>query len=299
MSEQRVLITGATSGIGLVTARRFASRGARVAVLARSETGLAATRRQTADAGTECIAIAADVSDPQALHQAIEAAVSALDGLDLAVVNVGVSTYGRFRDTPPEDFDRVVDVTFRSAVYTVRELLPHLEASAGSLVVVGSVASSVPLPRMSAYAASKHALRGFLETLRVELRAERSPVSVSLIEPGPVDTPFWRNVASADGLLPPEIPYVYGPEEVAIAIERAARRPVRRASVGGLWVLVRFAYRMAPAPGERLLVGLLRLAERRGGHGRGNAAIWNPSGAGELRTGLRRRRSLLVRARRS
>ncbi len=297
MSGERVLITGGTSGIGLAAALRFARRGARVAVIARSTVGLDATREQTAGAGSECLAYAADVTDRAALSRAVAGAAAALGGLDVAVVNVGVSTYGRFRDTSPRDFDRVVEVTFRGAVDTVREVVPHLERSGGSLVVVGSVGGEIPLPRMSAYTASKHALRGFVDALRIELRAERSPVAVALVEPGPVDTPFWRNVASADDLLPPAIPFVYGPEDVAMAIERSATRRVPRSTVGATWTLGRLAYLAARPLAERVLAGLLRLVERRSAHGRGRAAIWNPSGAGELRTGLRLRRSLLVRFR--
>lgn len=297
-SSRRVLVTGGTSGIGLATGRRFANRGAKVAVLARSEVGLDAAREQTAAAGSECLAFPVDVTDRAALHDQVEHAVSALGGLDAAVVNVGASTFGRFRDTPARDFDRVVDVTFRSAVDTIRAVLPHLEASAGSLIVVGSVASGVPLPRMAAYTASKHALRGFVDTLRVELRADRSPVAVSLVEPGPVDTPFWQNIASVDELLPPAIPFAYGPEEVAIAIERAARRRVARSTVGATWALARLGRHAARPLADRLLAALTLVVERRANRGPGRATIWNPNGAGELRTGLRTRRSMLVRLRR-
>jgi NAD(P)-dependent dehydrogenase (short-subunit alcohol dehydrogenase family) len=298
MSEQRVLITGGSSGIGLATACGFAGRGARVAVLARSPAGLDAARRQTAAAGSECHAFPVDVSDREALRSGVERAVGALGGLDVAVANVGASTYGRFRDTPAEDFDRVVDVSFRGVVDTARQVLPHLETSGGSLVVVGSMASELPLPRMSAYTASKHAVRGFVDTLRIELEAEGSNVSLSLVEPGPVDTPFWGNVASADGLLPPAIPLPYGPDEVAIAIEGAVTGRSARSTVGGAWVLAGLARRSVRPLGDRLLAKLMRVAERKGGRGTGRASIWNPSGAGERRQGMRKRRSLLVRGRR-
>lgn len=283
MSEQRVLITGGTSGIGLASATRFAAGDARVAVLARSERGLQATRRETARAGRECLAFAVDVTDREALARAVEQAVSGLGGLDVAVVNVGVSTYGRFRDTPARDFDRVMEVSFRGVVDTVRAVLPNLEASAGWLIVVGSVASEVPLPRMSAYTAAKHAVRGFVETLQIELRAQGSPVGVGLVEPGPVDTPFWQNVASEDGLLPPVVRPIHRPDRVAAAIERCAERRSRQVTVGRFWVLSRLGYRFAQPLSQRLLAALLLIAERRAGHGPGRAAIWNPSGEGRMR----------------
>lgn len=283
MNEQRVLITGGTSGIGLATACRFARRGSRVAVLARNRHGLHAAREQTAAVGRECLALEVDVTDREALGGGVGRAVAELGGLDVAVANVGASTYGRFRDTPAEDFDRVVAVTFRGAVDTTRAVLPHLEASGGALVVVGSLASEVPLPRMSAYTASKHAVRGFVEVLEIELRTQCSQVTVSLVEPGPVDTPFWHNVASEDGLMPPAADPLHRAERVAVAIERSVERGSARATVGRFWVLSRLAYRFARPLTGRLIGRLLLRAERRAERGPGRAAIWNPSGEGRLR----------------
>jgi short-subunit dehydrogenase len=293
----RVLITGGNSGIGLATTLRFARRGARVAVLARGEVGLAAVREQTRAVGAECETFAVDVSDRTALEQEVDAAVEALGGLDLAIVNAGASTYGRFVETSAEDFDRVVAVTFTGAVNTVRAVLPHLARSCGSLVVVGSVAADVPLPLMSAYTGAKHALKGFVEALRIELRAGRSPVGVSLVEPGPIDTPFWLNVATQAGRLPPRIPLVYGAEEVAIAIEHCASRRPARIAVGGGWAAARLAYRALRPLVQPLMARGTRGFERIGREGSGRAAIWNPSGTGEQRAGRLRRPSLLVRGR--
>lgn len=283
MSEQRVLITGGSSGIGLASACRLAGRGAKVAVLARNPAGLDAARELTAAAGRECVALQVDVTDRAALADGVERTVAELGGLDVAVANVGASTYGRFRDTRARDFDRCVEVTFGSVVDTTRAVLPHLEASGGSLVVVGSLASEVPLPRMSAYTASKHAVRGFVETLEIELRSQGSPVGVTLIEPGPVDTPFWHNVASEDGLLPPAIRPIHRPERVAAAIERSIERRSRRVTVGRAWGLSRLGYRFARPLSQRLLARLLLLGERRAERGPGRAAIWNPCGEGQLR----------------
>lgn len=295
--RRRVLVTGGSSGIGLVTAERLAAADADVAVIARNQAGLKAVQALTRAAGRECLTFTADVTKREALTAQVEAATEELGGLDVVVVNVGASTYGRFRDTPAPDFDRVMEVTFRAAVDTVRAALPRLEQSEGVVVVVGSVASEVPLPRMAAYTAAKHALRGFVEALRVELRSQSSPVSVALIEPGPVDTPFWRNVANTDGLLPPRIPLAYRPQEVAVAIEQALRGRDRTVTVGGAWIALRLAHRVARPLSRRLLAALTPLVERHGESGQGRASIWNPAGEGEPTFGLLRRPSVAIRAR--
>jgi NAD(P)-dependent dehydrogenase (short-subunit alcohol dehydrogenase family) len=126
----RVLVTGASSGIGLAAARRFADAGAEVAVLARSE----AVERAAQDIGT--VAERADITDRSSLAPAVERLVERLGGLDVAVVNAGGASYGRFDETPPDDFDRAVGLTLLGAVNTVRCVLPHLEHSDGRLVVV-------------------------------------------------------------------------------------------------------------------------------------------------------------------
>lgn len=130
----------------------------------------------------------------------------------------------------------------------------------------------------------------------MELRAQGSPVSVALIEPGPVDTPFWENIASVDGLLPPDLPLACAPEEVALAIERGLAKPRANITVGATWALLRLAHRLARPLAERVLASAMRLAERSAARGQGRRSIWQPSGAGKLTHGLRSRRSLRVRA---
>jgi NAD(P)-dependent dehydrogenase (short-subunit alcohol dehydrogenase family) len=294
---ERVLITGGTSGIGLATARRYARRGARVAVLARGRAGLERAAGDIARAGGEPLTLSCDVTDRPALRSAVEEAVSGLGGLDVAVANVGASAYGEFIETSPEDFDRVVDVTFRGNVNTVREVLPHLTVSRGRLVLVGSVAADLPLPLMSAYTAAKHALRGFSEALRAELRAQGSPVSLSLVEPGPVDSPFWDHVASADAKRPALIPLSYHPDEVARAIEQAADSGRPRSTVGAAMVGIRMAQRWARPVTERLLGQAARALVRLEREGPGEAAIWQPTGAGQVSSGAIPRPSALVRVR--
>src|SRR4051812_33201940 len=145
---KRILVTGASSGIGLATGHRLAEQGARLALLARGESVVQAAE-SARKRGAVAHPVLADVTDRPGLAQAIATVVEAMGGLDAAVVNAGGAAYGHFAETPAEDFDRAVALTFGGAVDTIRCVLPHLERSEGTLVVVSSVAARSPLPLMS------------------------------------------------------------------------------------------------------------------------------------------------------
>ena len=196
------MVTGASSGIGLETSRRLAREGARLALLARNEEGLAAAARVVAAEGSTAEVIPVDVTDRPAVEAAMRSAAERLGGIDVLVSSVAGLAYGGFDELSPEDFDRSLDVTFRGAVYPIRAALPELERSAGTLVAVVSMASKVPIPLHTPYVAAKHALRGFLGSLRVELRNKRSPVQVCMVHPAFIGTPFFDHATSAGPTRP-------------------------------------------------------------------------------------------------
>ncbi len=294
---KRVLVTGASSGIGVAVADLFAREGASVALTARSADGLEVAARRVREHGGAAHVIVADLGERAQAERAVAEAVAALGGLDVLVPNAAAMVFGRFAECEPEDFDRTMDVTFRGAVDVIRAALPHLERTGGAIVVTGSIAGTIPLPLFSSYAAAKHALRGFLGSLRVELLERRSSVSVSMVHPGPVDTPLWRKLTSATGREPRNPPDLYAPEEIARALLAAVIRPRAEFTVGFEARTIEILFHFAQPLADRILV----LVAKYYGTGREPAptpgALWEPSGRGEAAGGLHGRPSLWARLR--
>lgn len=276
----RVLITGASSGIGLLAARAFHARGAELLLVARGERGLAAAAR--AVGGERVTLLAGDVTDRAWLEPALDGALAGV-GLDVLVVNAGAAAWGRFAEIPAEDFDRTVEVTLLGAVNVVRAALPALERQGGTIVATGSVAAHVPVGMLSPYVAAKHGLRGFLDTLRIELRASGSPVRVRLVHPGPVDTPFWRHVTPSGGRRPPMPPVAYRPETVADALVRAAVDGRRERIVGRLMRSTLALRSLAPGALDAVEAAGVRALARRGVPSDRRGALWEASGEGAVR----------------
>lgn len=298
LAGQRVLITGGSSGIGLAVAEALGQEGARIALLARNELGLAAAKRKLAERGAEAVTVTADVTDRGALAAGVEKAVDELGGLDVLVTSAASIAFGRFTETEPEDFDATVETVFGGTVNTIREALPHLERSRGAVVAVGSIAGRMPLPGMSAYTASKHGLAGFLDTIRIELEESGSSVTLSQVNPGAVDTPLWNNLESATGLLPPEPPFpsVYSPESVAEAVLAVIRHPRDELTAGGLARTQILFYSAFGSAGKRAMRSLARLEHTAGDRPAGEGGLSGGKGAGEVEGGFGGRPSVAVKA---
>jgi NAD(P)-dependent dehydrogenase (short-subunit alcohol dehydrogenase family)/uncharacterized protein YndB with AHSA1/START domain len=298
LANQRVLITGGSSGIGLAVAEALAQEGAEVALLARNELGLAVAKRKLAEHGAEAVTVTADVTDREALGTAIDEAAAQLGGLDVLVTSAASLAFGRFTETEPEDFDATVETVLGGTVDTIRAALPHLERTRGAIVCVGSIAGRMPLPGMSAYTASKHGLAGFLDTIRIELEESGSSVTLSMVNPGAVDTPLWSNLESSTGLLPPEPPFpsVYSPESVAEAVLTIIRHPRDEYTAGGLARLQILFYSAFGSLGKRGMRALARLEHTAGDRPAGEGALSSGKGSGETDGGFGGRPSVAVKA---
>jgi short-subunit dehydrogenase len=232
--EQVIVITGATSGIGLVTARAAAARGARVWLVARNEAALRELTQAIAAAGGEAGYSVADVGDADQVEAAARAALACFGRIDSWVSNAGVAIYGKLVDTPLAEHERMFRTNYFGTVNSAMTAVRHLRASGGALIVVGSIASDLPSPLLGAYAASKHAIKGYISSLRIELHADAVPISISLVKPSGTATPIAAHAANHIGhaaLVPPP---AYDPALVAEAILHCAAHPRRELTVGGV-----------------------------------------------------------------
>ena len=233
LEDQVIVITGATSGIGLATAKRAAERGARVVLCSRNEPELQETVAQIEGAGGTARSVAADVSSPEDVERLAAAAIEEFGSLDTWVNNAGVSFYGRLTEVAIEDMRQLFEVNFWGTVYGSRAAVQQLRRNGGALINVGSIVSDRAIPLQGTYSASKHAVKGFTDALRMELEEERAPISVTLIKPSTIDTPYFTHAKNYMEVQPKPPAPVYAPDVVANAILRAAEHPVRDITIGG------------------------------------------------------------------
>ena len=233
LDQQVIVITGASSGIGLATAQDAAARGAKLVLVARSGDVLEAIADGLATGGHEAIHVVADVADRAQVEEVARRAIAHFGRIDTWVNCAGTTIYGRLDEVREEDSRRLFDINFWGMVNGSLAALPHLRMTGGALVNVGSEASEVAIPLQGMYSASKHAVKGFTDALRIEVaHVEGAPVSISLIQPTAVDTPLpqhARNYMDREPTLPsPQL----DPHQVADAILQAATTPTRDLKVG-------------------------------------------------------------------
>ncbi|NTX56730.1 SDR family oxidoreductase [Myxococcus sp. CA039A] len=198
MQGKSVVVTGASMGIGEELSVALAARGANLVLAARSEDALQRVKQRCEAAGGKAITVATDVGDPEACRRMVDRAVEAYGGVDVLVNNAGISMDARFEDvTDLTLFERLMRINYLGAVYCTHHALPHLKARRGLLVAVSSLTGKTGVPTRSGYAASKHAMNGFFDSLRVELMG--TGVDVTVVCPGFVATNVRANALGKDG----------------------------------------------------------------------------------------------------
>ncbi|MDP9368744.1 MAG: SDR family oxidoreductase [Chloroflexota bacterium] len=234
LDQQVIVITGASSGIGRLTALEAARRGAKVVLAARGAEALEAAVQEITAAGGTAFAVQTDVADFAQVEALGRRAIERFGRIDTWVNNAAVSVYGEFVQISPEEFRRVIEIDLMGQVYGAKVALQHMRGQPGGSIInnaSGLADRSVPL--QTAYCAAKHGVKGFTEGLRVELDHAGVPIQVVTIKPGSIDTPFFQHAETKMGVEPKPVPPVYAPELVAEAILHAATHPTRDLPVGG------------------------------------------------------------------
>ncbi|QKT03110.1 SDR family NAD(P)-dependent oxidoreductase [Ectothiorhodospiraceae bacterium 2226] len=262
LAEQTVVITGATSGIGLVTARQAARKGTRLLLAARGEEALEDLTNEIRQGGGEAAYVVADVAAEAEVRRIADEALARYGGFDTWVNNAAVSIYGKIEEVSLADHQRLFETNYWGVVHGSRIACEHLRRHGGKLINVGSALSERAIPMQGIYSASKAAVMGFTDALRMELEADGAPVSVTLIKPGAIDTPYRAHAANYMGVEGKNPPPVYAPETVATAILHAAEHEVREVVVGAGGKLITTLGNVAPRLSDKVMGKVMPFLQR-------------------------------------
>ncbi len=278
IDHQVIVITGASSGIGLATALKAAAAGAKVVLASRDDRELAGVVADIRSRGGKAVHFAADVADPDQVLAIAEHAISAYGRIDTWVNNAGLAIYGTLSQIPLAEKRRLFDVNFWGVVHGCRAAVPHLRASGGTIINIGSVLSERVIPLQGIYAASKHAVKAYTDGLRMELEAEGSPIVVTLVKPSSIDTPFTAHARNHLDVHPRFPGPVYAPDVVADTILACAVHPHRDIFVGGAARAFSLMETFMPRLADRMMERTMYSAQRSSEPPHGVDSLYEPHG---------------------
>ena len=254
LSEQIIVVTGASSGLGRALARLAGRRGAKVVVTARNVEALDACVREIEAVGSEALAVPADCAVQDEVAQVVEQAVDRFGRIDTYVANAIVTVYAETYRYEPDELRRIMDVNFFGQVYGYWAVLPHLRESQGTFVSIQSALAYRGIPLQGGYCASKAALRNFFESARVELLKAGWGVDISVVHPAAINTPQFDRDRQKIGKQPQPVPPIYQPEPFADAVLHCCEHPIRELPVGWGAQKLMWGQKLSPRAGDLMLL---------------------------------------------
>jgi NAD(P)-dependent dehydrogenase (short-subunit alcohol dehydrogenase family) len=249
-----VVITGASAGVGRATARAFAGPDARIGLIARDHDGLEGARKEVEQAGGRALALEVDVADADAVERAAGQVEDAFGPIDIWVNNAMVSVFSPVKEMTAAEYRRVTEVTYLGVVNgTLAALHRMLPRDHGSIVQVGSALAYRSIPLQSAYCGSKHAIRGFTDSLRCELLHDKSHVHVTMVQMPALNTPQFRWVRSRLPNKAQPVPPIFEPSVAAEAIVWSDHHRRRELNVGLSTSIAIIGNNFAPGLADRYL----------------------------------------------
>jgi NAD(P)-dependent dehydrogenase (short-subunit alcohol dehydrogenase family) len=253
VSEQVVVVTGASSGLGRAIARAAGERGAKVVVTGRNEEALSNAVSEIERAGSEGLSVPADCTEQDQVERVVAEAIERFGRIDTYVANAIVTVYAEAERLTPEELRRVIDVNFFGTVYGYWASLPHLRAAKGTFLHISSALAYRGIPLQAAYCSSKAGLRAFFESARVEEQKAGTGVDISLVLPGAINTPQFDRDRQKIGYQPQPVPPIYQPEPYAEAALHCMERPIRELPVSWGAQKLLWGQKLAPRAGDWVL----------------------------------------------
>lgn len=246
--EQVVVITGAASGIGRETALQYGQKGASVVLADHNATALQEAAKEVERVGGRAEVVVTDVAEWEQVERLAQEAADRFGRIDTWVNNAAVSEYATVEEMTVEEIDRIIQVILMGQIYGMKAAIPHMKRqNQGTIINVASALAMRGVPLQAAYCAAKHGIKGFTESLRLELEHEKTGIKATLIMPSSINTPLFEHARSKLGVKPMPIPPIYEPRVVAEAVLYASEHPARDIVVGGGGKMMTVMERLSPS----------------------------------------------------